>query len=94
MLPTKHLHAVLLIAGLSGMAIPGCATSLFDAAMLKTAALKPAIMEGHVAENRAERSIFLRHPGRLAHAAPLRNSTTFTVSNTIVRSKITDRCLM
>ena len=29
-----------------------------------------------------------------AHAAPLRNSTTFTVSNTMVRSKNTDRCWM
>src|SRR6185436_17801960 len=28
------------------------------------------------------------------HAAPLPNSTTFTVSNTIVRSKNTERCLM
>ena len=53
MLPTKHLHAVLLFAGLAGVAIPGCATSFFDTAMLKTAALKPSIMEGHIAENRA-----------------------------------------
>ena len=52
------------------------------------------VARGDVAENRAERPILLRHPGRLAHAAPLRKSTTLTVSNTIVRSKKTDRCLM
>ena len=38
MLPTKHIHAFLLFAGLAGMTIPGCATSFFDTAMLKTAA--------------------------------------------------------
>ena len=53
MLHTKHIRLVLLFAGLSGMTIPGCATSFFDAAMLKTAALKPSIMDGHVTENRA-----------------------------------------
>ncbi|MBC7968328.1 MAG: hypothetical protein H7Z17_20675, partial [Fuerstia sp.] len=53
MLPTKKLQALLLLAGLSGMTIPGCATSLFDAAMLKTAALKPSLMDGHITENRA-----------------------------------------
>ncbi|MDA1232331.1 MAG: hypothetical protein O2856_16280, partial [Planctomycetota bacterium] len=49
----KNLQAFLLIACLAGSIIPGCATSFFDAAMLKTAALKPAIMEGHITENRA-----------------------------------------
>ncbi len=53
MLSTKNIHAVLLFAGLVGVAIPGCATSFFDTAMLKTASLKPQIMEGHIAENRA-----------------------------------------
>ena len=53
MLPTKHIHAFLLLAGLAGTTIPGCATSFFDTAMLKTAALKPSIMDGHVTENRA-----------------------------------------
>ena len=53
MLPTKHIRVVLLFAGLTGMTIPGCATSFFDTAMLKTAALKPSIMDGHGTENRA-----------------------------------------
>jgi hypothetical protein len=53
MLPTLHLRAVLLLAGLAGITIPGCATSFFDAAMLKTAALKPSIMDGHATESRA-----------------------------------------
>ena len=53
MLPTKHIRVVLLFAGLTGMTIPGCATSFFDTAMLKTAALKPSIMNGNVTENRA-----------------------------------------
>ena len=53
MLPTKHIRIVLLSAGLAGMTIPGCATSFFDTAMLKTAALKPSIMDGHITENRA-----------------------------------------
>ncbi|HQX51731.1 MAG TPA: hypothetical protein PLY87_09690 [Planctomycetaceae bacterium] len=50
---TKRLHAALLIAGLSGLSLPGCATSLLDAGMLKAAALKPSLMDGHLAENRA-----------------------------------------
>ena len=53
MLPTKHIRVVLLFAGVAGMTIPGCATSFFDTAMLKTAALKPSIMDGHGTENRA-----------------------------------------
>ena len=53
MLTTKPVGIVLLFACLAGMTIPGCATSLFDTAMLKTAALKPSIMDGHVTENRA-----------------------------------------
>ena len=53
MLHTKHIRVVLLFAGLAGMTIPGCATSFFDTAMLKTAALKPSIMDGHITENRA-----------------------------------------
>ena len=53
MLHTKHIRVVLLFAGLAGMSIPGCATSFFDTAMLKAAALKPSIMDGHVTENRA-----------------------------------------
>ena len=53
MLPTKHIHALLLFAGLAGTTIPGCATSFFDTAMQKTAALKPSIMDGHITENRA-----------------------------------------
>ena len=53
MLPTKSLHVFLLCAGIAGMTIPGCATSFFDTAMLKAAALKPQIMEGNIVENRA-----------------------------------------
>lgn len=53
MLPTKQLYVYLLVASLAGVTLPGCATSLFDTAKLKTASLKPAIMEGHLAENRA-----------------------------------------
>ena len=52
-----------------------------------------------VPRDRRERPAVGRRPRRVAfdgqaHAAPFRNSTTFTVSNTIVRSKNTDRCLM
>lgn len=53
MLPTKHVRAVLLFAGLVGTSIPGCATSFFDTALQKTAALKPSLMDGHGTENRA-----------------------------------------
>ena len=53
MLPTKHIRVILIFASLAGMTIPGCATSFFDTAMLKTAALKPSIMDGHGTENRA-----------------------------------------
>ena len=53
MLHTKRIRVVLLFAGLAGMTIPGCATSFFDTAMLKTAALKPSIMDGHVTESRS-----------------------------------------
>jgi len=53
MLPKKHLRTFLFLAGLVGVSAPGCSTSLFDTAMLKTAAFKPSIMEGHIAESRA-----------------------------------------
>lgn len=58
MLPTKSFHVFVLCAGIVGMTIPGCATSFFDTALMKTAAektaaLKPPIMEGNAAENRA-----------------------------------------
>lgn len=53
MLLNKRLHAALLLAGLTGLSVPGCATSFLDTAMMKTAALKPSIMDGHIAENRA-----------------------------------------
>ena len=58
MLPTKSFHVFVLCAGIVGMTIPGCATSFFDTALMKTAAektaaLKPPIMEGNATENRA-----------------------------------------
>ncbi len=53
MRPAKSFQFYVLCASIVGMTIPGCATSFFDTALLKTAALKPQILEGNAVEKRA-----------------------------------------
>lgn len=53
MRPAKSFQFYVLCASIVGMTIPGCATPFFDTALLKSAALKPQILEGNAVERRA-----------------------------------------